>query len=341
MNISVCICTYNQALYIEQAIRSVLCQTYLPVEVIVSDDCSTDETPMILEKLSAEISVLKVVYQPENVGIARNTDQCLRLASGDFIIRLDSDDYLAPDYTEKLMHLLVKHPGAGYAHAAIQEVDQDGTFLKQRKLFRKSGFQSGTEALRAAVKGYRVAANILMFRKEALMQANYLLGRPNFGEDYHLTTNISALGFGNVYLNETLAFYRVWVDPKKVRQRRKIQEISGIRRVFDDIIEPAYIDRGWCLDEVKISKTDFACRHADCLGWDVYNAAEKRELAVELYNLSSSVRVKAFVWLYSQGFSYGVDLYFKLLRFPKVLLKDLFHIIRRKSGNAMVYSANE
>jgi glycosyltransferase involved in cell wall biosynthesis len=300
--VSVCIITYNQAAYLEQAIRSVTRQTLLPAEIIVSDDCSTDETPHVLRKLAAEFSFLKVVQQARNLGIAKNTDACLRMAAGDFIVRLDSDDCLLPAYIEKLTAFLIKYPLAGYAHAAVREINKDGAFLKTRKLFRASGFQSDVYALKASIRGYRVTANILMFRKEALIAVNYLFGRPDFGEDYHLTAAISGAGFGNVYLNEVLSCYRVWTDAEKIRTRRKLTEIKGVRQVFEEVIEPAYKAREWNLNALKSSKTNLACQHADCLGWEIFNDNEKKQLAYELTRLSTSLKVKLCSWMYLNGF---------------------------------------
>ncbi|MDB5062973.1 MAG: glycosyl transferase [Mucilaginibacter sp.] len=321
--VSVCICTYNQAPYLEKAIRSAAVQTLLPVEIIVSDDCSTDETPQILQQLSAEIPFLKVVQQPKNIGIAKNIDACLRMATGDLIIRLDSDDYLFPMYTEKLSELLLKYPSAGYAHAAVQEINERGHFLNERKLFRKSGFQSDRDALKASIKGYRVTANILMFRKEALIKVDYMSGRPNFGEDFHLAAAISAAGFGNVYMNEILAFYRIWTDVGKIRQRRKLIEIKGLRKVFEDVIEPAYKERAWSLKILKSCKTDFACQHADCLGWEIYSAEEKKEIAFELSKLSGALRAKVCSWIYLNGFGAPATLIFNLKSNIKSIIKTM------------------
>jgi len=307
--ISVCICTYNQEAYIEKAIQSVVEQTLKPLEIIVSDDCSTDATSTILNRLQAEISFLRVIRQPTNLGIAKNVDSCLRLASGEFIVRLDSDDYLEPSYIEKLSDALYKHTDAGYAHASVREVDEYGHYLRERKLFRSAGFQSDVEALKASLKGYRVAANILMFRKSALERVNFLSGRPNFGEDYHLTAAISDAGFGNVYLSETLAFYRVWTDPKKVRTRRKRGEIEGLRKVFDEVICPAFLSRNWPTQMLIKRRTQLACSHADCLGWDVFENDEKLILADELLKLSPAVSVRLLSWVYLNGYGGMIEYY--------------------------------
>lgn len=328
MKVSVCIPTFNQAQYLTQAVRSAFNQSMLPIEIIVSDDCSTDNTLDVLEMLSKEIPVLKIISQPVNLGIAGNTDSCLRSATGDFVVRLDSDDYLSSFYLEKLSNLLSKYPEAGYAHAAVQEVDQNGKSLQKRQLARKSGYQSSTVALQAAIKGYRVAANIIMFNREALIKVNYITNRPNYVEDYHLSTALAAAGFGNVYLNEVLSFYRVWVDAGKVRLRRKLMEIVGMYRVFHEVLEPAYKEKGWSLNSIRKNRTAFACVLADCLSWKVYSHEEKIQLKDALNTLSSSRRAKGIAWLYLNGYGAILNLYSKYISKLKSKFKQIFIQLR-------------
>ena len=319
--ISLCIPTFNQAIYLEKAILSGIHQTLTPFEIIVYDDCSTDDTMHILASLKREIDILKVYRQKINVGIARNVDACLRAANGEFIIRLDSDDYLHHDYIRKLSELLLKHPDAGYAHAAVQEIDQNGKFLNTRKLFRKSGYQYANDALKASVTGYRVAANIIMFRRSALMNVNFIASRIDFGEDYYLSASLADKGYGNVYLNEILSYYRVWVDTKKIRQRRKLSEIIGFRKIFDDVLIPAYQQRGWNLKDLQKKRIVFACIHADCLASNVYTREEKLELMKELNKLSESRKARLYAWLYLMGLGGGLTLILKIKLITKSILK--------------------
>jgi glycosyltransferase involved in cell wall biosynthesis len=329
MKVSVCIPTFNQAAFIKQSILSSYNQTIKPFEIIVFDDCSTDQTAEILQSLLIEVPSLRVFTQPNNTGIARNVDACLRAATGDFIVRLDSDDYLFPEYIEKLTRLLIENPQAGYAHASVQEVDQHNNYLKLRQLARKSGFQNSDEALNACAKGFRVAANILTFRKSALIKAGYIATITNFAEDYYLVCSIAAEGFGNVYLNETLACYRVWVDTGKIRQRRKLDEIIGYRKLFTEVLEPAYRARNWDTSVLDSKRTDFACRHSDCLSWDIYTINEKIELKKELFHLSSSNRVKFCSWLYLNGLG-GILTMFEQ---AKIAAKNKLKTLIRRVGN--------
>jgi glycosyltransferase involved in cell wall biosynthesis len=309
MKVSVCIPTYNQAQYLPQAIYSAFRQDMPPYEIIVYDDCSTDNTAEVLDALAKKIPSLKVLRQTANQGIAKNTDDCLREATGEFIIRLDSDDYLSPAYISVLSELLSKHALAGYAHAGVQEIDEKDNHLNQRRLFRASGYQSSSEALVAAIKGYRVAANIIMFRKSALIKVNYIANRPNYTEDYHLSAALAAAGFGNVYQQEILSYYRVWLDTGNSRKKRKMMEIVGVRKVFEEVIEPAYKINAWSLDATKKWRNKLARKHADCLGWKVYSQSEKQQLAIELRKLSSSFNVDFFIFSYLHGLGIFFNIY--------------------------------
>ncbi len=312
MKVSVCIPTYNQALYLEKAVRSAYEQTQMPDEIIVSNDCSTDNTTEVLHKLSLEIPILKVVNQPENLGMNRNTDFCLRKGGGDLIVKLDSDDYLSPNYIQKLSDQLIKYPDAGYAHASVNQINDFDKVVKIRKLYRRAGYQSSHEALRACIKGYQVAANIIMFRREALEKVGYIASRTNFAEDYYLSASMAKVGFGNIYLNEVLSYYRVWIDSGQVRQKRKLDEIVGIRKVFDEVIEPAFKAEGWDLQPVITGRESFACTQADCLSWEVYTPQEKDELRIELQKLSSTSKALLIASIYLGGFGKSFSALIKL-----------------------------
>ena len=96
LTVSVALGTYNGARFIETQVRSILNQTLLPDEIVLSDDGSTDDTVEIVSRLLAEnVSLgisLVLVGTRERLGVARNFERALRACSGDLIALCDQDD---------------------------------------------------------------------------------------------------------------------------------------------------------------------------------------------------------------------------------------------------------
>ena len=124
--VSICIPTYNQAQYLQKSAESACQQTYPDVEVWVSDDASTDETPELMAELCRQFPQIRYHRHSQNLGIAANNNWLLSQPETEFIVRLDSDDLLSPSYVESLLEQLSAYPKAAYAHAAVQEIDRYG-----------------------------------------------------------------------------------------------------------------------------------------------------------------------------------------------------------------------
>jgi cellulose synthase/poly-beta-1,6-N-acetylglucosamine synthase-like glycosyltransferase len=320
--VAICIPTYNQAPYLEKAMRSALAQTY-PCEIWVSDDASTDETPKVLTRLKEEFPKLICYRQKQNLGMSGNPRWIVQQPTAEFIVKLDSDDELYHGYVEKLLKALLANPTAGYAHAAVQEIDGDGQKGILRLLARSTGFQSGEESLRASVTGYRVAANICIFRREALRQVDYYRNNLSFCDDWDLAIRLADAGWGNVYVNEVLASYRVWDTTGNVRSRRKLAEVEGCRRVMEDSLIPAFKRREWSLSPIIKTRRRLALGHAECLRSKLFTEDDQKDLKQALCELgdSSALRWK-FRWIRSP--------FAPLFKFPESM------IARGKAWSKMV-----
>lgn len=93
--ISIIITTYNQEEYISQAIESVLMQQYCPeYEIVIGNDCSTDNTGLIIEDYRKKYpDKIKVLYRNKNLGMLHNLKDCFENCSGEYIAILEGDDY--------------------------------------------------------------------------------------------------------------------------------------------------------------------------------------------------------------------------------------------------------
>lgn len=110
--VTILIPTYNQDIYIDRAISSALMQNFSALEVIVIDDASTDNTENICQKWLND-SRFKYFRSPINLGRVKNYQHALRnLASGDWVLMLDGDDYLTDaGFIKAAWHALQNHPG--------------------------------------------------------------------------------------------------------------------------------------------------------------------------------------------------------------------------------------
>lgn len=106
IKVSVVITAYNVEKYIKKAIDSVLNQTYKNIEIVVVEDCSTDNTLKIIKDLQKSNTTfpINLIQHKENVGAGLSRRDGIKASTGDFIMLLDADDWLNEDYIEHLVN---------------------------------------------------------------------------------------------------------------------------------------------------------------------------------------------------------------------------------------------
>ena len=111
MRISIAMATYNGAAHIQQQLESFLSQTYPPDEVVVCDDCSTDETIEILESFRESAPFTVAIHRNEkNLGYTKNFEKALQNCSGELIFLSDQDDVWFPNKVERVTDVFLAHP---------------------------------------------------------------------------------------------------------------------------------------------------------------------------------------------------------------------------------------
>lgn len=134
MKISICIVTYNHEKYIRQCIESVLQQDVdFEYEIVVGEDCSTDNTRSIIEELVAQHpNKLRVQYHAKNLGAEKNFNQTISECNGEYIAFLEGDNYWTD--TSKLqsqVRFLDMHRDAAFCFHRVAYLDDTGGLLKQ------------------------------------------------------------------------------------------------------------------------------------------------------------------------------------------------------------------
>jgi glycosyltransferase involved in cell wall biosynthesis len=131
--VSVIVPTYNRGYCVTKSIDSALAQTYRDIEVIVIDDGSTDNTREVIAEAFCNESRVNYVYQSNGgVSVARNHG--FRLARGEFMALLDSDDIWKPWKTELQVRVLRERSEVGMVWTDMEAVDPDGQLIAPRYL---------------------------------------------------------------------------------------------------------------------------------------------------------------------------------------------------------------
>ncbi len=215
--ISIVLCTYNGQKYLEEQLESLVNQTYPHLEIIISDDASTDETKKILDNYQQRQG-FNIFYQPENMGYTKNFSFALSKTSGDYIALCDQDDIWLPNKIEALYEyfgeeLLV------YSDSLL--IDEEGRSIN-KKLSDIRNMYSGRDT-----KGFIflnvVWGHALMMRKELLAYAADI--PDSIPHDIWFAYKAATVS-GIRYCKKVLTYYRqhsgaytTTLLPKKVKTR--------------------------------------------------------------------------------------------------------------------------
>ena len=242
--VSICIPTYNRKVYLKQTIESVFAQTYKDYEVILVDDGSTDGTAEMVKNTGLPIRY----HWQKNSGEAVARNKMIKLAQGEFITFVDSDDLLVHDAVEKMINLMEAEDGQVIVYGPYQRIDQHGNIYGRYKRKQHSGYI--TEYLFKSIFVYScgslfpkrvleseggfdtslpVCSDYDFWLRLSLKYQFVALAEPTFKRRRHLG-NISALSTENRLLELKVLerfYYEKGGDkvvPKKIAMRRLSRE---------------------------------------------------------------------------------------------------------------------
>lgn len=124
--VSIGVPVYNGLPFLEQALASLRAQTYDPIEIVISDNASTDGTEALCRALAAEDPRVRYHRNDRNRGLVWNHRNALALARGEYFMFAPYDDHFAPTYVERCVELLEREPGHAYVFAETMLIDATG-----------------------------------------------------------------------------------------------------------------------------------------------------------------------------------------------------------------------
>ena len=198
--ISIITPAYNAAEYISDTIESVQKQSYINWEMIIVDDCSQDDTVKIVEEYSRNDNRIVLLKNSTNCGVSATRNNALKIAKGEYVAFLDSDDLWKKDKLDKQLEFMEKN-GYVLTYTAYQKVNTvTGELGRVIKVPRKMTYRS-------IFYNTAIACLTVMVNKE--MVGDFEMPMIGHTEDQCTWQMILQKGYNAYGLNENLATYRV------------------------------------------------------------------------------------------------------------------------------------
>jgi glycosyltransferase involved in cell wall biosynthesis len=258
--VSVGLPVYNGGSFLEETIESILGQTFTDLELIISDNASTDDTEKICRRVAERDSRIRYYRNPENLGAARNFNIAVELARGRYFKWQGHDDPIPPDFLEHCVAVLDDDPSVVLAYGRQIAIDEHGRSkrtgaLVTARLQKRSGLASRHALVRywscvAMPVGHPVGPAFGVIRRDVLSRTP-LLGA-FISADLPLMAELTLHGrfhqFPNVAqfrryhaeqghrMQRTLAQRESWFEPSRVklttrpRVRLLREHILAVRR---------------------------------------------------------------------------------------------------------------
>lgn len=203
--ISIIVPAYNVEHYIEACLDSLLKQTYSNFEIIVIDDGSTDNTATVLQKFSHHQNIR--LHHQVNSGISATRNQGLKLASGEFICFIDSDDYIAPNYLEALFAPFIQNPEIDITVCGYQEIHQTLTTKHQLQPKTLTGY-AATKNFLINQQDFDILIWNKLYRKTLFTDHHILYPAGQIHEDNLTTYKLFSVARKICYIQDILYFYQ-------------------------------------------------------------------------------------------------------------------------------------
>jgi GT2 family glycosyltransferase len=230
---SIAIPVYNRRDLLMQAIRSCLCQTAAEVEIVVSDDCSSEDLCSALEVFQDP----RISYYRNNVrlGATRNHQQAVSRARGVYVLVLNSDDFVLPDCLEVAVRGLQKWKSAAAAYFSATYLT-GSTIQGSHEMPRVEFADDETYLKNPWLEGYHgTSPSCCLFRKAAFDGIGGYREMLRFAYDWDLYMRFMRKGGGVVFIPEVLSVYR-----RHGEQMVNDRSIDGLLDVLDLWRQPEY-----------------------------------------------------------------------------------------------------
>lgn len=282
--VTIGVLTYNSSKYVLETLESAKAQTYKNIELIISDDCSTDNTVELcrewVEKNKERFVRCEILTVEKNTGIPANCNRRLRASKGEWSKGVAGDDILAPDCVENFINFVKENPEAEWVNSQVQFFN--AVFRKENltTLLDESHYpfydkgRTAEEQYNILLRGNPIHAPGVFLKKKVLDSVGGYDERFPFIEDHPLWLKLTKKGNMCYYMKKRTVFYRLH-DSSVFASKNKGTLFNSFYRKrlgFDKEYRLPYLSR---FERIAYYKNYYVCRIMDGLGLNRANFACK------------------------------------------------------------------
>lgn len=305
IKVSVCIITYNQERYIAECLESVINQnTDFMFEIIVGEDCSTDNTRLIVQKYVNQYPDLIIpLFYKNNVGAVENLKQVYQKARGKYIAHMDGDDLALPNKLQIQFDILENNPTCNVCSHDVVRISSNGKDLKNNWTYPENIYD--LYALYHKLPFFAHSSKMFKNKYDEIFWDNLLNEKYILDIDIHVENLLD----GDIFhIGKTLGAYRVGSG---ISFEAKVNDAFplGAKRLFEKALI-IFKD-----DDVKLAKINSLYAHA--LLQCAYNYAifnKDKYLFKEYVNLSINQKLIGVTQVFFKLATYMPNLFFILFK---------------------------
>jgi len=323
--VSVIMPVFNSASYLRLAIDSILNQTYENIELLIIDDCSTDNSVEIVNSFKSP--KIRFFKNEKNIGVSATRNKMIDLSNGKYIALMDSDD-ISPKYRiEKQVDFLEKNIQYGLIGGHYERFSDNGIF-KKYKVHKHSLIQEENQVKLNFLGS--IAAPTVMFRASVVKINNlYFDVNLKIAEDYDMWRKIG-LFTKVINIDQVLIYYRKHSNnAMNKKELAYIHTVIAIRKSFDNLgISTFNIFN----ENQKIKDINSFFELIDSL--EIFLENNKISNSFNQFYLEKSV-IEIIVWFYKANLlNLGIEIYKKLSKtkyssFIKLSFKDRINLLKK------------
>ncbi|MEG8033627.1 glycosyltransferase [Sphingomonas aurantiaca] len=228
--VSIVLICFNQERFIEQAVHSVISQDYPNLEIIISDDCSTDKTYSIAKQVASNNTEHKLfIYSNiKNLGLIGNFKEALNKANGDLVVIASGDDVSKPERVSRIYKSWIENNKPDILSSSYTLINEDGAHLHNRVETQSGNFNSGPIFNKKYL--YFFCGATAAYSKSFLQSLHIPEGYDG-AEDVALLYQAELEGRSSMDISESLVYYRTHQDSMSHAKFLTIydQEIYSLR----------------------------------------------------------------------------------------------------------------